>query len=80
MACPMGKGQQNALETLNTTADTCSFHCQGPPPTPPVFAMLNQLTQVSEVYAGASHSPLTQPQKGKELLLGHCRSGAVTAA
>ena len=47
---------------------------------PPVFAMLNQLTQVSEVYAAASHSPLTQPQKGKELLLGHCRSGAVTAA
>ena len=76
MTSPMGEGQPNTLASLNTTANTCGFHCQGPPPPQ---SLLNQLTHVSEVYAVASYSPLTQPQRGKELLLGHCREGATMA-
>lgn len=56
------EGQQEILEALITTADTCSFHCQGPPPQPQAFTVGRQLAEVPGVYTAATH-PNATPQR-----------------
>ena len=64
MTSPMGEGQPNTLAALNTTADTCGFHCQGPPPPQSLLCSTSWHTCLKSMLLLPTH-PWPNPREGR---------------